>query len=159
MPKNLKVHIRNLSVDDIDAVYELGYSIFDWPTERILWNEQIVRWYYEQSKAVCFVAEKESKIIGFILCFATQSTGRVEWVAVDSTFQKQGVATELLRRSLLVFRLNKITYISTLARDDGKANTFFMQNGFQSSSLRKTEMSLDTVSFSKSLKQQSFANS
>ncbi len=152
MPKKLEVHIRNLNIDDIDPVYKLGDSIFDWPTEHVLWNEQIVRWYYEQCKAVCFVAEKESMIIGFILCFATQSTGRVEWVAVDSMFQKQGVATELLRRSLLVFRLNKITHISTLARDDGKASTFFIRNGFQGSGLHKTEMSLDTGSLSKSMK-------
>ncbi len=158
MPKKFEFYIRNLSVDDIDPVFELGRSIFDWPTERVLWNEQIVRWYYEQSKAVCFVAEKESIIIGFILCFATQSTGRVEWVAVDSMFQNQGVATGLLRRSLLVFRLNKITDISTLARDDGKANIFFMQNGFQSNGLRKTEMSLEMGSFSKGLKQPSSAN-
>ncbi len=130
MPKKFEFYIRNLSVDDIDPVFELGRSIFDWPTERVLWNEQIVRWYY----------------------------GRVEWVAVDSMFQNQGVATGLLRRSLLVFRLNKITDISTLARDDGKANIFFMQNGFQSNGLRKTEMSLEMGSFSKGLKQPSSAN-
>ena len=107
MLKNFEIQTRNLSIDDIGPVYKLGYSIFHWPTERVLWNEQIVRWYYEQSQAICFVTEKDSGIIGFILCFATQSLGRVEWVAVDRMFQKQGVATELLRHALLVFKLNK----------------------------------------------------
>jgi ribosomal protein S18 acetylase RimI-like enzyme len=152
MLKHFGIQIRNLNVDDVNPVYKLGCSIFDWPTEQILWNEQIVRWYYEQSKAVCFVAEKESLIIGFILCFATQSKGRVEWVAVNGMFQKQGVATELLRRALIVFKLNNITEISTLAREDEKANTFFSKNKFQNCGLRKIEMSLNTLNISKSIK-------
>ena len=120
------------------SVYELGQIIFVWPTERVLWNEQTVQWYYDKAKALCFVAKYEQAIIGFVLCWVSDAVGRVEWIAVDEKFQHMGVATELLRRALLAFRLNKITHISTLAKEDGRANQFFTQNGFRESGAPKS---------------------
>jgi len=144
MQNKTTFQIRNLNFTDVSSVYKLGQSIFDWPTERILWSSSIVRWYFEQSRAVCFVAEKENSIIGFILCFVVQNTGRIEWIAVNEAFQHIGVATELLRRVLSIFKMNNILNISTLTREDGKANKFFIQNEFQNRGLRKTEMFLGT---------------
>ena len=134
--------IRNLDQEDTVPVFELGLVAFDWPSESVLWSEQVVRWYCESARVVSFVAESDERIIGFILCFATNSTGCVEWIAVDERFQRQGIASRLLHRVLLVFRALGIGKIATLAREDGCVNQLFLHFGFHDYGLRKVELLL-----------------
>jgi len=143
-----KVIIRNLDPEDIRTVFELGLAAFDWPSESVFWSEQVVRWYCESARVVSFVAESDQMIVGFILCFAADSTGCVGWIAVDERFRQQGIASKLIHRALLVFRALGITKITTLAREDGRANRFFQRFGFHDCRLRKVELLLDPVALS-----------
>jgi ribosomal protein S18 acetylase RimI-like enzyme len=124
-------------------IFELGLAIFDWPTESILWDKSVAHWYSENASIVSFVAECETDIIGFILCFVADSVGRIEWVAVDQQFREKGIASRLAHRVLLVFKALGVENVTALVREDGCADMFFHQLGFEKCELRKVELSLN----------------
>jgi ribosomal protein S18 acetylase RimI-like enzyme len=140
---NAIVAIRNLDQTDIGPVTELGRLVFDWPSERVLWSEEVVLWYYEKARVVSFVAECDQMVVGFILCFAAESTGCIEWIGVDDRFRRRGIASRLVHRALLTFRAGRVRKIVSLAREDGKADRLFQQSGFCSRDLRKLELVID----------------
>lgn len=143
MRKSPQFSIRNIQANDIIPMFKLGNELFTWPTEKSLWNKKTVRWYYEHSKAHSFVALKNQVVIGFALCYVVDAVGHIEWIAVSSRYQNQGVASELLRHVLMILKINKVPEVITMSREDGFANIFFSKHGFRDIGFRKTELRLN----------------
>lgn len=135
-----EITIRNLAPEDVRTIFEIGLVTFDWLSESVFWSERVANWYCENSRVVSFVAESDRVIVGFILCFATNSTGCVEWVAVDEQFRRQGIASRLVHRALAALRVLGVKKVITIAREDGQANQLFRQLGFYDYELRKVGM-------------------
>ena len=143
--------VRNIELSDVDSVFQLGQSIFTWPAESALWNDEAILWYCNNSRTFSFVAEFHGALIGFVLCSVAHSTGCVQWIAVDEQFRGQGVALRLLHRAQLVFFSLGIGRICSLVREDGRADSLFKHLGFRDGGYRKIEMYLELGSTATSL--------
>lgn len=137
---NAKIILRNVVSTDARSIFHLGHSSFLWPSESILWEEQLVRWYCDNATSLSFVAEHDSVIVGVILCHTQDKLGYVGWIAVDSQWRRQGIGRQLMERALMAFRSAGVFSIIAMVREDDCANYLFLQCGFRNSGLRKVDM-------------------
>ena len=138
-----EVGYRNLAPEDAPAVWQLGAQAFDWPSERILWDESVVRWFTDYARGLSFVAIRDDQIVGFILCSKRDRQGYVCWVAVDKKWNRQGIGKRLMHYALLALRMAGVDIVSGFVREDGTADSFFLNSGFHSVGLRKLDLVLN----------------
>lgn len=140
---NSRFIIRNITSEDIPSILEIGLQAFDWPSERMWWGEDAVRWFVENAWFPSFVAECDGRIIGFILCSVTEKKGDVSWIAVDARWRQQGVGSRLMHYALAALRVAGVETVSSFVREDGATDRLFKRFGFRNLGLRKLDMVLD----------------
>lgn len=128
--------LRPVAERDATAVLALGRSIFDWPTERVLWNRGMVEWYCRETAAVSFVAEDAGTLAGFVLCFMEGSNGYLGWIAVAPAVRHRGLGTSLLWAACEALRRQGAVDVASDVRCGAEAE-FFAQTGFKDTGLRK----------------------
>jgi ribosomal protein S18 acetylase RimI-like enzyme len=131
---------RNLSSDDASAVFQLGHAVFTWPSEGVLWNEELVRWYCAHAPECSFVATSGKRIVGIVLSHLQGQSGYVAWIAVATGWRKKGVGRELLQRSMSAIWSAGVLATTAFVREDGAADHLFSGCGFRSTHLRKIDM-------------------
>ena len=139
---NARAQIRNLAPGDILAVWQLGIQAFDWPSERVLWDEFTVRWFVAYARRMSFVAICGDQIVGFILCYVAAKQGYLAWIAVGTQWRRQGIGRRLMRRALSALQSVGVETVSSCVREDGNANLLFESCGFQNIGLRKLDLVL-----------------
>ena len=104
--KGIAIKIRNFEMPDIRRVMEIeGESFLD--GDAGLYLEL-----YEEWPEGFLVAEKEDKVIGFVVVVLTpEGEGRVFALAVDSRYRGGGVGRTLLKAAFAVLRKIKIGYV------------------------------------------------
>jgi len=124
--------IRQMEARDMDAVIAIQRQ----SRESAQWS----RTDYEEfanGAAPCFVAENESRVVGFL--FARKAADEMEILnlAVEPAARRQGVASRLLREVMNWGAKNGIgsTYIEVRAAN-AAARAFYVKHGFHATGIR-----------------------
>ncbi|MCK4475949.1 MAG: ribosomal protein S18-alanine N-acetyltransferase [Methanophagales archaeon] len=124
--KGSVIKIRNFEMPDIRRVMEIEEESFlDGESE--LYIEM-----YEEWPEGFLVAEKEDKVIGFVVVVLTpEGEGRVFALAVDSQYRGEGVGRTLLKAAFGVLRKRKIGYMRLEVRVSNQiAQRLYRSMGF-----------------------------
>src|SRR5687767_6315980 len=116
--------IRPMDVRDFAEVYELGrrsYKVTDKPYN--YWSIREVADHLERNPGLCFVAEADGRVVGFILGDETfeiiEDTAHLEWIAVDEQYRRHGIARRLLEAAVAaVERMGKGAVVADIATDN-----------------------------------------
>jgi ribosomal protein S18 acetylase RimI-like enzyme len=134
------VEIREMRLDDLPAVFALGQRLFtaeDLPTLYRSWDDDEVMQLFGSAQETCLVAVAADAIVGFALGSIMEKPrnawryGWLEWLGVDPTFNRHGIATRLLNQltSLFIRRDARIMLLDT-DEDNHDALAFFRKNDF-----------------------------
>lgn len=104
--KGIAIKIRNFEIPDIRRVKEIEEQSF------LDGDAGLYLELYEEWPEGFLVAEKEDKVIGFVVMVLTpEGEGRVFALAVDSRYRGGGVGRTLLKAAFAVLRKMKIWYV------------------------------------------------
>lgn len=134
------VEIREMRLNDLPAVFALGQRLFtaeDLPTLYRCWDDDEVMQLFSSDQETCLVAVAGDRVVGFALGSMMEKPrnawryGWLEWLGVDPTVSRHGIATRLLNQltSLFVRRNARIMLVDT-TEDNQPALTFFRKRGF-----------------------------
>jgi ribosomal protein S18 acetylase RimI-like enzyme len=126
-----------MEVRDFAAVYELGlgsYDITDKPYN--YWSIREVADHLERNPGLCFVAEADGRIVGFLLGDETfeilEDTAHLEWIAVHQNYRRQGVAQRLLQEAVAaVERLGRTAVVADIASGNPYSRGLARKLGFE----------------------------
>jgi ribosomal protein S18 acetylase RimI-like enzyme len=141
-PHKPGVALREMTIDDLAAVYRLGETLFTadrWTTLYRTWEEYAVLSTYMSDPETCVVAETEEdeRIVGFALGTLIEkdntawSYGHLLWFGVHEDFRTHEVAKRLLKRvtELFIQEGARMLLVDTDAENE-QAIKFFTKNGF-----------------------------
>jgi ribosomal protein S18 acetylase RimI-like enzyme len=125
-----------MRVGDFAAVYELGlrcYRVEDKPYN--YWSIREVADHLEGNPDLCFVAEHDGAVVGFILGEQTfeiiEDTAHLEWVAVAPEHRREGLAGRLLETAVdAVRRLGKSRVVADVATENEYSRGLARKHGF-----------------------------
>ncbi len=103
------------------------------------YSPSIFNYFYEIYPQGLIVAEKNHKIIGFIIGLKTiEEKAKILMLAVSKNYRKQKVGTILLQDFIQIVKNEKIKKILLEVRKNNKeAITFYKKNGFQRKEILK----------------------
>ena len=128
--------VRPMRVDDFAEVYELGlrcYDVLDKPYN--YWSVREVADHLEGNPGLCFVAEADGRVVGFVLGDETfeilEEAAHLEWIAVAPEYRRQGIADALLETAVdAVRRLGKTRVVADVASDNAYSPALARKHGF-----------------------------
>ncbi len=134
------VEIRQMRLDDLPAVFELGQKLFtaaELPTLYRSWDDDELLQLFNASEDTCFVAIAGERVVGFTLGSIMEKPhsawryGWLEWLGVAPGYKRMGVATRLLNKLTDVFiaRDARIMLVDT-DEENVEALAFFRRHGF-----------------------------
>jgi len=132
------VELRPMEIDDLYKVWKLGESLFDekrWPNLYRTWDCYSVTELFNTDSEFCLVAEDEHDIIGFCMGTTIKKAawkyGYLEWLGVDTKYQRAGIARRLFDAffKLVLEDGVRILLVDTQA-DNIAARRFFEKIGF-----------------------------
>jgi ribosomal protein S18 acetylase RimI-like enzyme len=91
---NADISLRLFVSSDFDALYALDRDCYP---SGIAYSKRELRWYLAQPGAICFVAEANGAIAGFILADSEPPLGHIITIDVAEAHRRRGVGTLLLR--------------------------------------------------------------
>jgi ribosomal protein S18 acetylase RimI-like enzyme len=101
------VEIREMTFNDMRAVFELGTRLFTpqkWPTLYRAWDEYEIVQLFGSDGEYCLVAELEGRIVGFALGTMMKKPrsswryGWLLWLGVSRRMKHRGIGTRLLNQ-------------------------------------------------------------
>lgn len=137
----LPIHVRELELEDLPAVYALGERLFTaerWPSLYRTWDEYELAEFFASEADNCFIAEDDDgRLIGFILGTIIEKRrsawtyGWVLWLGVDPDIGRGGIASRLLERITERFEEEGVRIlIADTDPQNEPAVRFFEKNGF-----------------------------
>jgi len=137
------ITIREMEIDDISAVYHLGEELFtsdELPFLYRTWDPYEVTDYFTSDPDYCLVAEREGRIVGFILATTVEKEGTawkkygyLTWIGIDEAFQRTGLGLRLYRKLEDSFREDGVRMVMADTEASNKeAIAFFRTLGFSS---------------------------
>ncbi len=99
--------IRQMTSKDVREAWEIECKVFTsaFDLEKM---EGMRKWF----PPGCFIAIKSKMMVGFILSMLRKSQlGHIISIAVHPEYHRQGIGTELVKRSMSVFRQQRVTGI------------------------------------------------
>jgi [ribosomal protein S18]-alanine N-acetyltransferase len=135
----MSVAIRPMSAADVDRVLELERA-----TEgaahwiRSVYEEMCVVQQNEAVRKLALVAEADGCVIGFVAGRVVLSEAELENIFVSPEFQRQGIARELLRALVEIFRTSGAVEVRLEVREGNQAaRAFYEQAGFATTGRRQ----------------------
>jgi ribosomal protein S18 acetylase RimI-like enzyme len=100
------------------------------------WSIREVADHLEGNPGLCFVAEADGAVVGFLLGDETfeilDDTAHVEWIAVDEAYRRLGIAQRLLEEAVTsVERLGKQAVVADIAADNPYSRGLAEKLGFE----------------------------
>jgi ribosomal protein S18 acetylase RimI-like enzyme len=125
-----------MTVRDFGAVYELGlrcYDVTDKPYN--YWSIAEVADHLQNHPALCYVAEADGQVVGFVLGSDTfeiiEDTGHIEWVAVAPEARRQGLASRLLQTLVdEIAKMGRSSVVTDIAADNPYSRGLARKLGF-----------------------------
>ena len=88
-----EIIIRPMRIDDLDRVYKLEMKLFPNP-----WPKSFFKNDLRSQDTVAFVVEYKGSMIGYSLSTFVNAGFHITNIAVDEKYQRQGVASKLIRK-------------------------------------------------------------
>lgn len=134
------VEIREMTIDDLPAVFHIGEKIFtadQAPTLYRTWDEYEVTTLFNTDGELCLVAEQNDTVCGFVLGTTVSKHGSawtygyVIWLGVHPDWQKGKVGEKLFKelKERMIDKGVRIMIMDTDADNKG-AIRFFRNQGF-----------------------------
>lgn len=125
------VSIRNMEIDDLKAVFQLGELLFckDKDSKR-LWNEQNLVEAIAPEIELSFVAVRKKKLLGFLIgCMGkgNNPSAVIMWIGVRDNFKNSGIETEMIKN----FRKSAISRKADILRTEIDAEDVQLLEIFQ----------------------------
>jgi len=104
-----EIKVRDMKVEDLPIVFELGAYEFDMKSiYHQYWNLIELVNHFEKERELCIVAESDRHIIGFALghkgfSIWDSKLGHFEWIAVSRKYQRKGIGTALCKEVIIRF--------------------------------------------------------
>ncbi len=138
--KRPEITVREMSIDDVAAVFHLGERIFtasQVPNLYRTWDEYEILEPFQTNSELCLVAEADDEVVGFALGTTIEKSrsawkyGHLIWLGVEPAYHKLGVAERLFHqmRNLMSRDGVRIVIVDTEASNVG-ALRFFEKMGF-----------------------------
>jgi ribosomal protein S18 acetylase RimI-like enzyme len=134
------VNIREMSLSDLPAIFELGERLFPadkWPALYRTWDEYELAVHFASDGETCLVAELDEKVIGFALGTLLEKRGSawtygyLLWLGVDTDVARKGVAARLFERMTDLFiKLGARMIMVDTDAENEPALAFFRSQGF-----------------------------
>lgn len=148
--KEAEIIVRELKVEDSAAVAEMEQQIFSDP-----WSEKSVMETVQQKQSVCFAAEKEGHILGYLLVYHAADEAEIARIAVQKEARRQGAAGKLMQALEHYCEEHKMEKLLLDVRESNEAaRSFYTKNGFVEDGIRQgfyTNPSEDAVLMSRQL--------
>jgi ribosomal protein S18 acetylase RimI-like enzyme len=126
-----------MQIGDLLEVYQLGLRHFD-PGELPYshWCATEVALHLENEPDVCFVAEDDGQLIGFVLVASSYETleevAHIEWMAIAPEYQGQGIGKQfLLALQDELLRMGRSEMVADVASDNKSTLDILHKEGFQ----------------------------
>jgi ribosomal protein S18 acetylase RimI-like enzyme len=132
------IRVRELEAKDADDIAVIYASIVRKPVEVDF--KALIEQHAQNQNDICYVAELNGKIIGFMISYILTFGFGIEksaWIAslgVDPEFMGQGIGDHLARQIFLIYKRMGITRVYTSVRwDSTDLLSFFKILGFDRS--------------------------
>lgn len=121
------VHYRPMFPEDFDALYELWTTT---PGVDVTRGDTAdgLHCFLDRNPGLSFVAESGGQVIGAIMCGHDGRRGFIHHLVVYLPFQRQGIATTLVARSLSALASKNIEKCHLFIRKDNHAGMLFWKN-------------------------------
>jgi ribosomal protein S18 acetylase RimI-like enzyme len=138
--KKPKIHIREMELDDLAAVFHMGEKLFtaqESPNLYRTWDEyELIELFYADSE-LCLVAEGGERILGFALGMTIEKErsawkyGHLVWLGILPEFQRSGLGERIFThlKEVMTKRGVRMLVVDTEA-DNLQALRFFRKMGF-----------------------------
>jgi ribosomal protein S18 acetylase RimI-like enzyme len=123
--------IRKMTIADYDSVYDLWLNTPGMGLNNMDDSKQGIEKFLRRNPETCFVAEKDNRIIGVILCGNDGRRGYIYHTAVLVTERKRGVGTALVDAAVKALKnegINKAALVVFSRNELG--NSFWEKRGF-----------------------------
>ncbi len=123
--------IRKMTIADYDSVYDLWLNTPGMGLNNMDDSKQGIEKFLRRNPETCFVAEKDNRIIGVILCGNDGRRGYIYHTAVLVTERKRGVGTALVDAAVKALKnegINKAALVVFSKNELG--NSFWEKRGF-----------------------------
>lgn len=123
--------IRKMTIADYDSVYDLWLNTPGMDLNNMDDSKQGIEKFLRRNPETCFVAEKDNRIIGVILCGNDGRRGYIYHTAVLVTERKRGVGTALVDAAVKALKnegINKAALVVFSKNELG--NSFWEKRGF-----------------------------
>lgn len=129
-----QVIIRNMTVDDVDAVYDIAVRSFSDP-----WNVESFNYSIKSESDYCMVAESCGCVAGYFILRISYETADVTDIAVDVNMRKKGIG-KLLMEAL--FNKGNLKGVQRFALEVRQSNiaaiSLYESCGFHADGIRKS---------------------
>jgi ribosomal protein S18 acetylase RimI-like enzyme len=140
MSKNEELEIRDMTIDDLAAVFHLGEKLFTSEFSQSMyrtWDEYEITSLYNTETELCLVAELNGKVVGFALGTTVEKQnsawkyGYLVWIGVQPGLQQGGTGQLLFAeiRQRMIDQGVRMIVIDTDA-DNEAGIKFFKKLGF-----------------------------
>lgn len=142
---NDKVLIRSLNDADIPSILDIDRKITG-ASRSSLDNEKVN--YYLRNPLVCWGAELDHKLIGFMLGdirgweFGVSESGWIEIMGVYPAYQRKGIGRAILNAMLDELKKRGVKSVLVIARWYDPILSFFRTEGFQHGELLSVQKDL-----------------
>lgn len=123
--------MREMTMDDYEQVHDLWMR-----TENLSVNpdddsyERIER-YLDRNPHLCFVEERDGKIVGVILAGHDGRRGSLHHLAVDKDYRRQGIGSALCEETINALKKDNIIRVFlSIYKDNDEGNAFWKTMDF-----------------------------
>ena len=127
------IHIREMTLDDVEQVYRLEESIFSIPWSKTSFENSI-----KGKDTLFIVAEKEEKIVGYLGMYLFSQEADISNVAVSKEYRRQHIANQLLEYILTQAKARGVKNVTLEVRETNVAAIkLYEKKGFCEAGIRK----------------------
>lgn len=123
--------IRNMTIDDYTAVYNLWINTPGMGLNNIDDTEEGIGRYLKRNPTTCFVAEEEDTVIGVIMSGHDGRRAFIHHTTVHKDFRNHGIATELVHNAIQALEYEGISKVALVVFETNEnGNEFWEKVGF-----------------------------
>ena len=125
------MNIRIMAIDDYESVYALWLNTPNMGLNNLDDSKDGISKYLKRNPGTCFVAEKDSTIIGVTLCGHDGRRGYIHHTAVAASEQRHGVGAALVDAAVSALEREGINKVALVVfGKNEKGNAFWEKQGF-----------------------------
>ncbi|HTW43438.1 MAG TPA: ribosomal protein S18-alanine N-acetyltransferase [Solirubrobacteraceae bacterium] len=124
--------IRRLSYPDLPQVIAIERRVFPTP-----WSIAMFVLELSKQSGICLAALREGRLVGYLICSRYDTVWHVMNVAVDSAYQRRGLASALLAELYACVDDDQARFTLEVRRSNGVAIHLYEREGFRAAGMRR----------------------